>query len=120
MRRILRLCSKIQPFVTLVIVAGKPGKQRGMSGGVIAGIVVPLLLVPILVVLVCFFLKKKKKDNNQGGRNSAYTVYCEYHNSFFVCFPFARAGVSSLQIVAGVGFLCYGNKKACMKPKSLQ
>lgn len=55
---------------------GKPGKQRGMSGGVIAGIVVPLLLVPILVVLVCLFLKKKKKDNNQGVRhgfvNEAY------------------------------------------------
>ena len=75
-----------------------------MSGGVIAGIVVPLLLVLVAVVLVCLFLKKKKKANNQGGRNSAYTVYCEYHDSFFVCFPLARASVNSPQIIARVFF----------------
>lgn len=50
-----------------------------MGGGTIAGIVVPLLLLPILVAVVCLFVKNKKKRYNQGGRDSAYTVYCEYH-----------------------------------------
>lgn len=63
-----------------------------MSGGVIAGIVVPLLLVPIAVVLVCLFVKKKKKANNQGGMNSAYTVYCEYRHKLRSGVPYIFKG----------------------------
>ena len=79
----------------------------------IAAIVVPLLVVLIVMILVYLFLKKKKKANDQGGRNSTYTVYlyCEYHDSFFVCFSRARASVSSLQIIAGVVYLCSEYKK---------
>ncbi|XP_020605209.1 uncharacterized protein LOC110044027 isoform X4 [Orbicella faveolata] len=56
---------------------GNPDKQSGLSGGVVAGIVVALVLVlVVLVVLVYLFLKKKKKAHNQGVRhgfvNAAY------------------------------------------------
>ena len=50
-----------------------------MGGGVIAGIVVPLVLLPILIAVVCLFVKSKKKRYHQGGRDTAYAVYCEYH-----------------------------------------
>ena len=79
----------------------------------IAAIVASLVLVVIVMILVCLCLKKKKKANDQGGRNSTYTVdlYCEYHDSFFVCFSRARASVSSLQIITEVIYLCSEYKK---------
>ena len=87
----------------LVIVADTPSKSP-MKGGVIAGIVLSLVVLVILVVLVCVCFKKKKKSNHQGGRNSAYTVYCEYSDSFFVCFRRVRSSASTRQIIARVVF----------------
>lgn len=60
--------------------------RSGIGGGTIAGIVVPLLLLPILIVLICLFVKNKKKRYNQGGREMAYSVYCEYHHRFLFDF----------------------------------